>query len=76
VGSAVITQTLPKAKDVLNISLGQILNRWEMSQESKVVGYTLINPGLLQKDFGKPDRVGIARSSPRQIPTMNGVPIH
>jgi endonuclease III len=74
-GAAVIAQPLPEFQHLVLGRGGERRNVGKTLRETEVVLHPLRHAGLLEDHFREPDPVGIARTTPRQVTTLAGVPV-
>ena len=74
-GAAVIAQPLPEFQHLVLGRGGERRNVGKTLRETEVVLHPLRHAGLLEDHFREPDPVGIARTAPRQVTTLAGVPV-
>ena len=73
-GAPVVSEPGPGGADILLACPRERSDFGESTKEALVIGNHGFDPGLLEHDLAHPDRVGIARSPPREIPAMLRVP--
>ena len=73
--AAVIAQPLPEFQHLVLGRGGERRNVGKTLRETEVVLHPLRHAGLLEDHFREPDPVGIARTTPRQVTTLAGVPV-
>ena len=70
--AGVVTEPSPTFEDVFAVRSREGFDVGESFKKSFVVGNHGFDAGLLQHRFGNPDRIRVARLSPRQV-SMSGV---
>jgi len=73
---AVIPQTLPQLKHLLQISPGQQTNIRKTKDKLFIIGDHGFDLSLLEHDFGYPNQVGIGDLAPGQRPEAIIIPIY
>jgi len=74
-GAAIVAETAPESQDILLVGFGKGLDRWEALKEGGVAFYDDGDPGLLEHDFGDPDRVRVCRMSPWEVALAALIPV-
>ena len=72
--ATVVSESFPEFEHAVFGGGGEIVDRGKGRHEALEVGNALFHLGLLKHDLGDPDRVGIARLSPREIARFATVP--
>src|SRR5262249_42848093 len=73
-GRGVVSEPGPAVAHRVGGSRGQVLQGGIAAQEARVVPHHARHLRLLEHELGDQDRVGIARSAPRQRAPMPGIP--
>src|SRR5687767_1710679 len=71
----VVTQPSPRRENVTQVGFGESLDGWKSLEKPMPVGNDRRDLCLLEHHLAHPDRVGIARSSPREVAPGRFVPI-